>query len=65
MKNDRLYDTKSLRQKTFVFQLHEDLHAKLKATAAMRGISMSLMMHKAIYQYLRKTADNAEEIDKE
>lgn len=31
-----------------------DMHAQIKAAAALRNISMSLLVHRALYNYLKK-----------
>ncbi len=45
---------KEQRSCRFVFQMNEALHKEIKVAAALRNMSMSLIMHKALYQYLRR-----------
>jgi len=34
-----------------------DMHAQVKAAAALRNISMNLLVHKALYNYLKRSDD--------
>jgi hypothetical protein len=42
------------KRKTITFELSEDQHKTIKIAAANKGISMSLLMHRAIIDYLKK-----------
>lgn len=49
-----MMEKKRENRKKIIFQVHQDLHKEIKTVAAMCNISMSLLIHKALYQYLRK-----------
>lgn len=53
-------DNNLMKNKILVVRINEELHKDLKVAAAMRGISMSLLIHRALYKYLR-----IEDIDKQ
>jgi len=54
---------KKQRALRFMFQLNEELHRELKIAAALRNMSMSLILHKAIYQYLRRGDKDESKLD--
>lgn len=43
---------------SIILRVHQDTHTEIKVAAAMRNISMSLLIHRAIAQYLRKELKN-------
>jgi len=51
-----------VKRASIILRVHKKFHKEIKVAAALRNISMSLMIHRAIYQYLRTTE---EEIMKE
>jgi predicted DNA-binding ribbon-helix-helix protein len=56
-------DKKMQVRKCIVLQVHPQFHMEIKTMAAMRDMSMSLLIHKAVYQYLRKEVVEAEKED--
>jgi hypothetical protein len=34
--------------------MRSDIHSQIKAAAALRNISMSLLVHRAVYNYLKE-----------
>ena len=46
-----------MKRKQFAFDIHPDLHKKIKERALARDISMNLWMSLAIYEYM-KLEDN-------
>ncbi len=48
------------KSKNFIMRVSEKMHTDIKTAAAIRGISISLLIHRALYRYLR-----IEDIDKE
>jgi len=55
-------DKEKSKRSMIILRVHKKFHKEIKVAAALRNISMSLMIHRAIYQYLRTTE---EEIMKE
>ncbi len=44
-------------RKQIVFDVHPDLHKRIKVTAAKLGISMNLFMSRAIFDLLNKISN--------
>jgi hypothetical protein len=43
-----------IKKKRIVLEVRQELHKEVKVASAIRNISISLLIHRAIYQYLRK-----------
>jgi predicted HicB family RNase H-like nuclease len=48
--------------KRMTLDMHNDLHKRLKIEAALRNISMNLLVHKAIYYYLYEKKEDIKSV---
>jgi predicted HicB family RNase H-like nuclease len=52
-----------VRRTNIILRVNKELHKDIKIAAAIRNISMSLLIHRAIYQYLRIDQKNESKLD--
>jgi len=50
-------DKEKSKRSMIILRVHKKFHKEIKVAAALRNISMSLLIHRAIYQYLRTTEE--------
>jgi hypothetical protein len=47
-------DEQTIKTKKLSMYMRSDIHSQIKAAAALRNISMSLLVHRAVYNYLKE-----------